>query len=183
VKNLLFKLFASLLLCGAVASPARGADGVSVVKELPTNGGSKLYVSNKAPLAPSPLIRLPIGSITPRGWIRHQLELEADGMMGHLEEISPWCKFEGNAWTDPKGQGRNGWEEVPYWLKGYGDLGYVLKDPRIINDAKRWIDAIFAAQADDGWFGPAGLRTSLKGKPDVQLQPNVSGGILEWKVE
>ena len=70
------------------------------------------------------------------------LDLEAAGMCGRLPEVSPWCKFEGNAWTDPNGQGRNGWEEVPYWLKGYGDLGYVLKDQRIIDDTKRWIDAI-----------------------------------------
>ena len=31
----------------------------------------------------------------------------------------------GNAWTDRSGQGHSGWEEMPYWLKGYGDLGYV----------------------------------------------------------
>ena len=122
----------------------------------------------RSPLAPVPLLKLPIGQHRAApGWLRRQLELEAAGMAGHLPEVSPWCKFEGNAWTDPKGQGRNGWEEVPYWLKGYGDLGYVLKDQHIIDDAKRWIDAIFAAQTEDGWFGPAGLHTSLKGKPDL----------------
>jgi DUF1680 family protein len=94
------------------------------------------------------------------------LELEASGMTGRLPEVSQWCKFEGNAWTDSKGAGRNGWEEVPYWLKGYGDLGYVLKDERITKDAKRWIEAILAAQEDDGWFGPRGLKTSLDGKTD-----------------
>ena len=77
-------------------------------------------------------MKLPIGAITPKGWLRHQLELERDGMAGHLAEISPWCKFEGNAWASPQGQGQNGWEELPYWLKGYGDLGYVLKDQAII---------------------------------------------------
>jgi hypothetical protein len=146
---------------------AAGAERLAVVDAPPASGRSTLYPSNREPLTPSPLIKLPVGSIAPGGWLRHQLELEAKGMEGHLEEISPWCKFEGNAWTDPKGQGRNGWEEVPYWLKGYGDLGYVLKDQRIIDDAKRWLDAIFAAQADDGWFGPVGLKTSLKGKPDL----------------
>ena len=53
-------------------------------------------------------------------------------MTGRLPEISKWCKFEGNAWADPQGQGHSGWEELPYWLKGYGDLGYVLKDEAII---------------------------------------------------
>ena len=60
------------------------------------------------------------------------LELEAQGMTGRLTEISPWCKFEKNAWASPEGKGHSGWEELPYWLKGYGDLGYVLKDEAII---------------------------------------------------
>jgi hypothetical protein len=37
--------------------------------------------------------------------------------------MRPWCKFEGIAWLNPKGQGANGWAEVPYWLKGCGDRG------------------------------------------------------------
>src|ERR1051326_4668558 len=83
-----------------------------------------LYISNRDPLVPSAFIKLPIGSITPKGWLRHQLDLEAQGMTGHLPEISAWCKIEGNAWVSPTGDGHSGWEEVPYWLKGFGDLGY-----------------------------------------------------------
>jgi DUF1680 family protein len=108
------------------------------------------------------------------------LDLEAAGMCGRLPEVSPWCKFAGNAWTDPNGQGRNGWEEVPYWLKGYGDLGYVLKDPRIIADAKRWIDAILAAQEADGWFGPRGLKTSLDGKTDFWPHMPILNAMQSW---
>src|SRR5262249_29291147 len=80
-------------------------------------------------------------------------------------------KFEGNAWTDPKGKGHSGWEEMPYWLKGFGDLGHVTQDKRILDETKKWIDAILASQTDDGWFGPAALRSSLDGKPD--LWPNM----------
>ena len=86
-------------------------------------------------------------------------------MLGHLPEISPFLKWEGNGWVDP--QGRSGWEELPYWLKGYGDLGYVLKDEKVIAQARKWIEAILRSQQSDGWFGPAGLRTAFKGKPDM----------------
>src|SRR5437016_2141341 len=142
-------------LCLAVS-----ADEVRLVAVLPTTAPvPRLYPANREPLLPVPLAKLPIGSIAPKGWLRHMLDLEAAGMCGRLPEVSPWCKFDGNAWTDPNGQGRNGWEEVPYWLKGFGDLGYVLKDQRIIDQTKRWIDAILAAQEDDGWFGPRGLKT------------------------
>jgi Beta-L-arabinofuranosidase, GH127 catalytic domain/Beta-L-arabinofuranosidase, GH127 middle domain len=139
----------------------------STVAIVPSQERSPLYVCDRAPLLTSPLIELPIGSITPRGWLRHQLELEAEGMTGHLEELSKWCQFRGNAWTSPDGRGQNGWEEVPYWLKGFGDLGYVLQDQRIIREARRWIDAVLASREPDGWFGPRSLKTSLKGKPDL----------------
>src|SRR5579859_6072333 len=96
---------------------------VQAVESPPTSSSNSFYVGNRAPLLPSPLLKLPIGSIIPNGWLHHQLELEAQGMTGHLQELSKWCKFEGNAWASPTGQGHSGWEELPYWLKGYGDLG------------------------------------------------------------
>jgi hypothetical protein len=138
---------------------AAGADeqSVQVVREVAGQRGG-FYAANRAPLAPSGLIKLPIGAITPKGWLRRQLELERDGMTGHLAEISPWCKIEGSAWASPQGQGHSPWEELPYWLKGYGDLGYVLKDSAIIGQARRWIDGMLASQEADGWFGPRALR-------------------------
>jgi len=162
-------ILAALTSAAFTPSPAAAGDAgpVGIVAQVPAQGHSDLYIANRAPLVPSRLIKLPIGSITPRGWLRRQLELEAQGMTGRLEEISPWCRFEGSAWTDPNGKGHSGWEEMPYWLKGYGDLGYVLKDEKIIREARRWIEAILATQTADGWFGPRDLRTSLDGKPDL----------------
>jgi hypothetical protein len=161
------------VLVWACLAPARANEpaGVKVVREIHADAPGGWYVGNRPPLLPSPLLKLPIGSIRPTGWLRHELETETRGMIGHLEEISPWCKFDGNAWTDPHGKGHSGWEELPYWLKGYGDLGYVLRDRTIIRHARRWIDAVLAAQEPDGWFGPRALKTSLDGKPD--LWPNM----------
>jgi len=155
-----YLLFLVLLIFPAVA-------GVKTVSLPPATSDHGCYTNNRAPLRPNPLLKLPIGAITPKGWLRHQLELEAQGLTGHLQEISKWCKFDGNAWADAKGEGHSGWEELPYWLKGYGDLGYVLKDEKIIAEARKWIDAVLASQDSDGWFGPRSLKTSLKGKPDL----------------
>jgi len=138
-----------------------------VVERPPASSGTAFYPGNRPPLEPSPFYKLPIGSITPKGWLRHQLELEADGMTGHLEEISKWCNFAESAWASRDGQGKWGWEELPYWLKGYGDLGYVLKDEKIIKNARKWIDAVLASQEQDGYFGPRANKTGLEGKPDL----------------
>lgn len=167
---LINRLFsAAILLCGVLSMMAQ-AQPVKTVSSPPAGRGA-LYVSNREPLLASPMVKLPVGSIVPKGWLRHQLELERDGMVGHLAEISQWCKYEGNAWVTPEGKGHSGWEELPYWLKGYGDLGYVLHDENIIKETKRWIDATIATQREDGYFGPRSSLTSLQGKPD--LWPNM----------
>jgi hypothetical protein len=154
------------LILSMLPAPIPAVETQVLSKPAP-GSGAPLYTGNRAPLTPNPFLKLPIGSITPEGWLKHQLESERDGMTGHLEEISKWCQFEGNAWSSPNGQGHSAWEELPYWLKGYGDLGYVLKDERIIKDSRKWIDAVLASQEADGWFGPRTLKTSLEGKPDL----------------
>lgn len=140
---------ATMSLATANAVAAVKTD-VYELKTPPTTGGNRYYVSNRSPLMPSPLIKLPITAITPHGWLREQLRLMAHGMVGHLYKISPYLQ-PGSGWLDPS---KPGWEEVPYWLRGFGDLGYILKDPRIIAQAKKWIDAVIASQQSDGYFGP-----------------------------
>ena len=159
-------IVASTLLLAA--AQAADSDSIRILRQARGDvGASPHYVANRDPLLPSPLMKLPIGSIRPKGWLRNQLVLEANGMTGHLPELSKWCKFEGNAWASPQGEGQFGWEELPYWLKGYGDLGYVLRDQTLIREARRWIDAVLSSQEKEGWFGPRSLKTSLKGKPDL----------------
>lgn len=143
-------MLAGLLLVLLIAAVPAGAAETSLVSTPPLAGGSKLYVFNRDPLAPNPLAKLPIGAIEPRGWLRGQLDLMASGMVGHLHEVSHFLSDD-SGWLNPKNPG---WEELPYWLKGYGDLGYVLKDEKISRKARRWLDAIFASQQPDGYFGP-----------------------------
>ena len=121
------------------------------------------------------LIKLPAGSIRPEGWLRTQLELMASGFTGHLTELSKYCKFEGNAWVDPNGEGANGWEEVPYWLRGYIDLGYVLEDQRIIPESRRWIEGVIKSQREDGYFGPRANLTIAgpRNTKMIDLWPNM----------
>ena len=150
--------------------PASGAL-VEVVDKPDASLTNAFYAGNRSPLLPSPLITLPFGSIKPQGWLRKQLELEADGFTGHLAEISSFCKKEGNAWLNPKGEGNGSWEEVPYWFRGYAALGYVLDDAKLIKEAQPWIEAAIASQTDDGYFGP---RANLGGPVyDARKMPDL----------
>jgi len=131
-------------------------------------GQNRYYTGNRAPLSPSPLIKLPIGAVRPEGWLRTQLELEAEGFSGRLSEISQFCKYEGNGWVTP-GSGDRGWEEAPYWLKGFTDLGFVLGDKRIQAEARQWLDAVLSNQRKDGYFG---TRKNLQVKRGDQPEMN-----------
>lgn len=151
-------LVAPLLLAGRPEAGA--AQDLKVTSGLP-GGQNAHYPGNRAPLKPLPLVKLPVGAVEPGGWLKEQLRRMADGFSGRLPELSAYCKYEGNAWTDPAGHGRFGWEELPYWLKGYIHLGYVLKDARIIAESRRWVEAVLRTGRADGWFGPA---TNLVGE-------------------
>ena len=87
--------------------------------------------------------------IQPRGWLRRQLEIQAQGLSGHLDKV--WPDVRDSAWI---GGEREGWERVPYWLDGFVPLAYLLEDADKIARARRYIDAILQRQQPDGWICP-----------------------------
>lgn len=155
---------------------------ITVIPRPEASSSNRFYTGNKSPLVPLRLLKLPIGSIKPQGWILKYLELQRDGLTGHLGEISAWLDKNDNAWFSGNGQGSHGWEEVPYWLKGYGDLGYILHDEKIIAETKSWLEKVFRSQTADGYFGPRIIENdhqANKGNtPD--LWPNM---IMLWTMQ
>lgn len=87
--------------------------------------------------------------LKPEGWLRRQLEIQAEGLSGNLHKI--WPDIRDSAWI---GGDREGWERVPYWLDGFIPLAYLLENKELIATAKKYIDAIVSAQEDDGWICP-----------------------------
>jgi hypothetical protein len=126
----------------------------SFVRSIDNSKNNTNYLNNKAPLQPKYFTKLPVGSIKAGGWLKKALELQRDGLTGNLGEISIWLSKTDNAWLDKDGRGKYGWEELPYWLKGYANIGYMLDDKDIISKAKVWIDAALNNQRSNGDFGP-----------------------------
>ena len=151
----------------------------SVVKRPSTLTLNSFYSSNKPPLQPLYFIKLPVTAIKPGGWILKYLQLQRDGLTGQLGNISEWLDKNNNAWFSGNGKGDHGWEEVPYWLKGYGDLGYILHDKKIIAETKLWLDKVFESQEPNGYFGPRVIDKSRKNiiNPVPDLWPNM---IMLW---
>ncbi|MDI9382682.1 MAG: glycoside hydrolase family 127 protein [Verrucomicrobiota bacterium] len=167
--------FFFLLSVPFLLSQLQAQTTVSSVDHPPTTERSQLYTGNQAPLAPSPLIKLPPGAVQPKGWLEHQLRLQAEGFHGHLEDISRFLVHDNNAWLSQTGAGEYGWEEVPYWLKGYLNCALTLNDQPMLDRAMVWIEAALESRKADGWFGPdqgrTGLATDLEGRDD--LWPNM----------
>ena len=115
-----------------------------------------IYVNNRAPLPAAPFVKLPVASIEPRGWLGEMLRRQREGLAGRLGEISAWLDKRDNAWLSEGGS--HGWEEVPYWLRGYANMAYLSGNEAMLRETKLWVEAILNSQREDGYFGPVNER-------------------------
>lgn len=108
-------------------------------------------VKDRAPLTPGAFYLLPLGSVRPRGWLRRQLAIQANGLSGHLGEA--WPDVGPNSgWLGGTGES---WERGPYYLDGLVPLAYLLEDARLKGIAQQFVDWTLTHQAPDGMIGPA----------------------------
>ena len=108
-------------------------------------------VKDRAPLTPGALYLLPLGSVRPRGWLRQQLQIQANGLSGHLGET--WPDVGPNSgWLGGTGES---WERGPYYLDGLVPLAYLLDDARLKAKAQQFADWTLTHQAPSGMIGPA----------------------------
>ena len=92
---------------------------------------------------------LKTAEIRPQGWLKKQLQIQADGLSGHLDLV--WPDVRDSAWI---GGDREGWERMPYWLDGFLPLAYLTENKDMQQRAQKYIDAILDRQQKDGWICP-----------------------------
>ena len=112
--------------------------------------GNRYYNNNPEPLLLNAYIKLPLGSVKPEGWLKSQLQAQAAGLTGNLDDF--WPDLVNSAWHGGEGEA---WERGPYYLDGLVPLAYLLDDKHLTGKVKRWIDPIIASSSDSGWYGPA----------------------------
>jgi len=79
-------------------------------------------------LVPPAYKPLPVGSVTPKGWLLKQLTLQAEGLSGHLAQF--WTDIMDSIWIGGSGDGGLH-ERTPYWLNGMVPLAFLLKNAGI----------------------------------------------------
>jgi len=87
--------------------------------------------------------------IKPLGWVKRQLEIQAEGLSGNLHKI--WPDIKDSAWIGGK---HESWERVPYWLDGFIPLAYLLDNKELIKTADFYMDEIMKRMEPDGWICP-----------------------------
>ncbi|MDQ2833571.1 MAG: glycoside hydrolase family 127 protein [Acidobacteriota bacterium] len=108
-------------------------------------------VKNRRPLAPNAFYTLPLGSVRPAGWLRDQLQIQATGLGGHLDET--WADVGSNSgWLGGTGES---WERGPYFVDGLLPLAYLLGDDRLKAKTQKFIEWTLTHQQTNGMFGPA----------------------------
>ncbi|HEY9257466.1 beta-L-arabinofuranosidase domain-containing protein [Chitinophaga sp.] len=110
------------------------------------------YYPNRAPLHAKPYIGLPLGAITPKGWLRNMLVQQKNGATGQLDKLYPLVMNQRNGWLGGDG---DQWERGPYWIDGLLPLAYMLKDTALIAKVKPWVEWSLQSQQADGYFGPS----------------------------
>ena len=157
--------FAALCAASLLTAGAASAQNSVTVTDRPAVGTNTNYPGFKAPLQSAPLIKLPVGKVQPKGWLRKYLELQKDGLNGKLGTVSAWLDKNNNQWLSDAGD--HGWEEVPYWLRGYCSLAYILDDEEMKRESQVWFDAVLANLKDDGFLGPHNYEN---GNPELWAQ-------------
>ena len=105
---------------------------------------------NRQPLRAEALVPLPLGAVRPTGWLRRQLQIQAAGLTGHLDEFWPDVG-KNSGWLGGTGES---WERGPYFVDGLVPLAYLLGDERLIAKARTWVEWTLTHQGADGRIGP-----------------------------
>lgn len=130
---------------------------------------NQYYATNQPPLNAEPYTELPIGNITPKGWLLEQLRRQRDGLTGNLDEVYTKVVGPTNGWLGGSG---DGWERGPYWLDGLVPLAYLLDDEQLKAKAQKWIEWSLQHQQPSGYFGPIPFEDSPpKDRRGVQEGP------------
>lgn len=99
---------------------------------------------------------LPVTSLKPRGWLKTYLQLQRDGLTGHLDKASGF-PFNQAGWAAPypeKGGDFGTYPEWGLWLDGMIRCGYLLEDNFLIQKAKTQFEYVLTHPAKNGILGP-----------------------------
>ena len=96
------------------------------------------------------------GEVVSRGWMRELLQVQADGLSGHIAVAGK--PFDKVAWGSPSpGKEWDKWsyyEQTAYWADGTLRLSYLTQNEKLKESVREWIRNVISNPAPDGYLGP-----------------------------
>ena len=105
-----------------------------------------------------------ISNIKIKGWLKHYLKLQENGLTGHLEvagfpfnQVS-WGKYDIDTTLQNDNPGWWAYEQTAYWLDGMQRCGELLNSEYLLNKAKDSFNFVLNNRDKDGYLGPKFLK-------------------------
>ena len=105
---------------------------------------------------------VPLSAVTPEGWLRRFLEVQRNGLTGHLEAAGFPFNSPGWATREVKHETGTYWwpyEQTAYWVDGMIRCGRLIGDDFLVSKARTQIDYVLKRADKDGYLGPSFLKT------------------------
>lgn len=99
------------------------------------------------------------GEIEPRGWLRNQIKVDADGFYPEREYICPEIRkkpFKNRLWHKENEYGDPTWwdgEVTGWWIDGMVRLAHLSGDPQLKQQVENFFDNLMASQDPNGYIG------------------------------
>ena len=116
-------------------------------------------------LAPAAHAAVGTASVRPARWLRDQMQLNADGMVGHLQDF--FGEVQNSSWIGGNSDGGASYERAAYWVQGALPLAHMLNDSRLLSDVQRYVEYALAhagnvSGVNLGWLGPDGDKNDAR---------------------
>ncbi|KAG7095929.1 hypothetical protein E1B28_006612 [Marasmius oreades] len=114
--------------------------------------GAVLEHQLQAKLAPKAFEPLPLGTIWPAGWLYDQLQVQTDGVAGHMHEFYPLVA--NTDWTGGDSYYSYLEEAGSYWFNAMVPNGILMNHTVIKKKSREFLDYVLDNQDFTGWLGP-----------------------------
>lgn len=107
--------------------------------------------------------KLPVGSFSPKGWLKRELELQMDAPAGRLDLKNEFGErypiICDNQWLGGKNEMDNEPNTIyqdafPMWFQSFVLLALLMKDEALNERLDAMINKLISVQCPDGWVGP-----------------------------
>lgn len=95
---------------------------------------------------------VPLGSVTPNGWLKSEMQVQAAGLSGSLRNFFQYVVD--STWTGGSSEYSELNEAFPYWLNALVPLAYSLNDETLKDQVHSAANIVLQNQQSDGWIGP-----------------------------